>query len=420
MKTDYPCPPRFAERFSAFSQIGSTGDGGVHRMEASAANGEARRQLVSWLKDDGFEVRIDAVGNIFGLLEMAGPDAPWIMAGSHIDSQPQGGCFDGAYGVIAAMEAAKTVRERLATAGTAARANLAIVAFSGEEGARFNTFMGSKVYMGGASVEETLSQKDADGVVAGDALEAIGFLGTDTPPPYPLAFVELHVECGSMLENAEARLGIFERWWGAHKLDIRFIGETSHTGPTPMAKRRDALYAAAMMIVGVRGLADAAPVGELHTSVAKLIVSPNSRNVVPDSALGFVEIRSPSPDVMAANVAKVLPIAENAARTAGVTFEVVRDDLRRPGMFDPELGDLARAIAADMGHVPMGVTTLPGHDAIMMSEVSRALMLTVPSRNGLCHHPDEWTDMADLELGAAWLTAILERLVTEPPAPGHA
>ena len=415
MTATYVCPPGFKTRFEVFSEIGSTGDGGVHRMEATAANGKAREQLVVWLRQEGFEVRVDQVGNNFGLLELAGPDAPWIMSGSHIDSQPQGGRFDGAYGVIAAMEAAITVRDKLKADGSA-KANLAVVAFSGEEGARFNTFMGSKVYMGGATAEETLSQKDAGGIVARDALAEIGFLGSDTPPPYPNAFVELHVECGSSLEEVNARLGIFERWWGAHKLDIRFIGETSHTGPTPMAQRKDAVYAAAMMITGVRRLADAAPVGSLHTSVAKLLVSPNSRNVVPDSAIGFVEIRSPDPDIMADNIAKVTPIVENAAKTAKVDYEIVRDDLRRPGAFDTELGELARSIARDLGEEPVGVTTLPGHDAIMMSEVSRCLMLTVPSRAGLCHHPDEFTDMEDLELGVAWLATILDRLVTNPPA----
>lgn len=416
MTATYACPPGFARRFEAFSEIGSTGDGGVHRMEATAANGMARKQLVTWLREEGFEVRVDQVGNIFGLLELAGPDAPWIMSGSHIDSQPQGGRFDGAYGVIAALDAAIAVRDKLKAEDAGPKANLAVVAFSGEEGARFNTFMGSKVYIGGATAEETLNQKDAEGIVARDALEQIGFLGSDTPPPYPNAFVELHVECGSSLEEVNARLGIFERWWGAHKLDIRFIGETSHTGPTPMARRKDALYAAAMMITGVRGLADAATVGSLHTSVAKLLVSPNSRNVVPDSATGFVEIRSPDRDVMADNIARVTPIVENAAKTAGVGYEIVRDDLRRPGIFDVELGELARSIARDLGEEPVGVTTLPGHDAIMMSEVSRCLMLTVPSRAGLCHHPDEFTDMEDLELGVAWLATILDRLVTDPPA----
>ena len=138
--------------------------------------------------------------------------------------------------------------------------------------------------------------------------------------------------------------------------------------------------------------------------------------MVPDSATGFVEIRSPDPDVMADNIARVTPIVENAAKTAGVGYEIVRDDLRRPGVFDVELGDLARSIARDLGEEPAGVTTLPGHDAIMMSEVSRCLMLTVPSRAGLCHHPDEFTDMEDLELGVAWLATILDRLVTAPPA----
>jgi N-carbamoyl-L-amino-acid hydrolase len=410
-----PCPPRFPERFAAFSRIGSTGDGGVHRVEATPANGEARRQLVAWMKADGFTVRIDRVGNIFGLLELAGPGAPWALAGSHIDSQPYGGRFDGAYGVIAALEAAAALRDEFARSGATPKLNLAVAAFAGEEGARFKTLLGSRAFAGVTPIETVLADKDVSGVSLRDALDAIGFLGDDAAPPLPAAYVELHVECGSQLEAQGARLGVFERWWGAHKLDVTFLGEAAHTGPTPMAKRRDALYAAAQVIAGVRHLADAAPVGALHTSVGKLVVSPNSPNVVPSAVTASVELRSPKGEVMAAARDRLMEMVSVACATARATYRIERDELRRPGRFDEPLASLAREIVRPFGFEPMAVETLPGHDAVTLAAFCPVLMLTVPSRNGLCHHPDEWTAPEDLALGAAWLHGVMRRLALEGP-----
>ncbi len=414
------CPPRFASRFEAFSAVGATGDGGVNRVEGTEANGAARRQLVAWLEEDGFAVRVDRVGNIFGLLALAGPEAPWIMAGSHVDSQPYGGRFDGAYGVVAALEVAGALRDEVARDGGQPRCNLAVVAWAGEEGARFRTLLGSRAFAGATPVETILADRDVAGVSLRDALQAIGFLGRDEPPPVPAAYVELHVECGGRLEAQGRRLGLFERWWGAHKLDVTFLGETSHTGPTPMAERKDALYAAAQVVAGVRHLADAAPVGDLHTSVGKLVVSPNSPNVVPDRATAAVELRSPKPEVMEAARDRLMDLVRVACATARVGYRLDRDDLRVPGCFDAALGALARRLAGPLGVEPVGIETLPGHDAVTLAAVCPVLMLTVPSRNGLCHHPDEWTAPEDLALGAAWLAAVVRSLVLDgPPARGE-
>lgn len=410
---DIRCPARFTEWFDAFSEIGSTGDGGVDRMEATPANGAARRRLVAWMEEIGLQVRIDRVGNIFGIANLAGPGAPLVMAGSHIDSQPFGGRFDGAYGVIAALAAAADLSGRFAAPHQQmAGANLAVVAWTGEEGARFRTFLGSAAYIGRSDPDVELDRPDKDGVAAREALGAIGFLGTDVPPPFPSAYVELHVECGEMLESAGARLGIFRRWWGAHKVDVRFLGETSHTGPTPMARRRDALFAGGLIITEVRAMADRAPARALHTSVAKLIVEPNSQNMVPSSATLSVELRSADGRLIADSYRRLMEAIEDAARQAGVGYEIVRDDLRTPGTFSTELGAVAEKIAARMGVEAVSADTIAGHDALMLSDVCPSMMLTVPSRAGLCHHPDEWTDPRDLELGAAWLTEVLAELVT--------
>lgn len=403
------CPPEFRGWFEAFSQIGTTNDGGVDRVEATPANGLARRQLINWMREIGLKVSVDGMGNIFGIAELAGPDAPLVMAGSHIDSQPFGGRFDGAYGVIAALAAAAALKRSVGPGE--AKANLAVVAWTGEEGARFRTFLGSAAYVGASDPQTELDRPDKDGVTAREALTSIGFLGVDAAPAYPAAYVELHVECGEMLENAGARLGIFRHWWGAHKVDVRFLGETSHTGPTPMERRRDALYAGALVITEVRAMVGRAPAGTLHTSVAKLLVEPNSPNMVPSSATLCVELRSTDAGLIADCYRQLFETIESAAKEADVGYEIVRDDLRVPGTFSPELGALAEKVAAKLGVAPVSANTVAGHDALMLARVCPSLMLTVPSRAGLCHHPDEWSDPEDLELGAAWLTGLLHEMV---------
>jgi N-carbamoyl-L-amino-acid hydrolase len=280
--------------------------------------------------------------------------------------------------------------------------------------------LGSSVHAGLLPAEAALARKDGNGISLREALDAIGFRGTDQAPR-PAAYVELHVECADALEKSGRRLGVFDRWWGAHKIELMFIGATAHTGPTPMAERKDALLAAAEVVTGLRRLADAAPPGTLHTSVGRLEVLPNSPNVVPDRAKLFIEIRSVDPDVMADAHARLMGLIPHAAAIARVAHRIVREEIRSPGAFAPSLRGLAREHAAALDVEPLGLDTIAAHDAVPMATVCPAVVLAVPSRDGLCHSPREWTDPADLELGAAWLGAVLERLVLEgPPAAGPA
>ncbi|WP_051328655.1 Zn-dependent hydrolase [Geminicoccus roseus] len=415
--TNSTCPEGFLDRLDAFSQIGTTDDGGVDRVEASPANGLARRELARRMEAAGYRVLVDGIGNMFGLLELAeqfaGQEAPWVFAGSHIDSQPKGGRLDGAYGVLAALEAGQALKERLA--GRPAKANLAVVAWTGEEGARFQpSLLGSSVHAGILPLEQALARKDGNGVSVADALDAIGFRGRDQAPK-PSAYVELHVECAPALENSNTRLGVFDRWWGAHKLELLFTGATAHTGPTPMAKRKDALLAAAEVITGLRRLADAAPAGALHTSVGRLEVLPNSPNVVPDSAKLFIEIRSVDAKVMADTHARLMELIPYAATLARVAHRIVRDEYRAPGAFEIGLRTLAREEADHLGILPMSLETIAAHDAMPVAKLCPSVVIAVPSRDGLCHSPREWTDPRDLELGVAWLGGILERLVVDGP-----
>lgn len=417
-----PQPPNFEphleleRRMALFSTFGATAAGGIHRPEATPANGAARRALVDWLNEAGFVVRVDPIGNIFGLLAHADPEAPWLMTGSHIDSQPNGGRFDGTYGVVAATIAAIELNRRLAAAGQKPAMNMAVVAWTNEEGARFQpSVLGSSTYVGNLDLDWALARTDRDGTSVADALDAIGFRGSDAPPPAPAAYVELHIECGPLLERAGRRLGTFDRWWGCHKLEIRFQGRPAHTGPTPMGERRDALLAAAAVITGVRQLVADYPEGELHTSVGRIEVEPNSPNVVPSAATIFLELRSADPGVLERSFAGTRGLIENAAAATGAAWSIVRDELRRPGRFNPGLQAVAKSVAERLGHAAMRLDTIAAHDAVPLASICPSVVVAVPSVGGICHAPEEFTAAADLALGLDLLAGMLERLLTEGP-----
>ena len=329
------------------------------------------------------------------------------MTGSHLDSQPRGGRLDGAYGVLASLLAAHDVAAR----GNL-RKGLVVVAWTGEEGARFQpSLVGSSVYAGTRALDWTLARRDGQGISVAEALDAIGFRGTDPAPPLPAAYVELHVECAAELERSGRRLGVFDAWWGAHKLEIEITGATAHTGPTAMAQRKDALAAAAKVVTHLRRMADRAKPGALHTSVGRLEVEPNSPNVVPGRVVMFAELRSASGVTMTRARASLDRALTQACAEVGVGARILRDELRPPGRFAPALRRLARATATALGEEPLPLATIAAHDALPLATVCPSLVIAVPSREGLCHSPREWTDPADLRLGLAWLTAMLERLV---------
>jgi N-carbamoyl-L-amino-acid hydrolase len=411
-------PERLGALMDAFTSFGGTSDGGMHRLALSAEDGAARDALVAWMRREGLAVTVDPMGNIFGLLDLAGPDAPIAMTGSHLDSQPHGGRLDGAYGVLAACEAVKAVRDRLAAEGTTPRCNLAIVDWTNEEGARFQpSILGSSVYAGQLDRDDALSRRDGDGISVGEALAAIGYAGTGTFPR-PQAYVELHVECNGVLEAKGLRFGAITRHWGAVKYRLAFIGKQAHTGATPMAERRDALLGAARLIAQIRSLADGTP-EVLHTSVGRLEVRPNSPNVVPGEAVMFIELRSADQPTMDQAEADMLRAVETIAAETGLTSEIRAIDRRAVGHFDPGLIAIATEEARALGEPTERLDCVAANDANCMIPLCPSVVLNVPSIGGLCHHPDEDTAQADLALGTDLLARVLLRLVVDGLPPGR-
>lgn len=383
------------EEVSAF---GSTGDGGVDRPALTDAHKAARDWFCDELRRRGYTVLVDDIGNVFGQIDLAGPDAPVVMVGSHLDSQPCGGRFDGAYGVVAALVAVEALRQETAARGGRHACNFVIVDWMNEEGARFQpSLLGSSVYTGAIEHNFALGRTDSGGLTVGSELMRTGYMGTDLAPRADL-FLEIHIEGDIKMEDAGVRIAPFIRHWGAVKLRIEVTGEQNHTGPTPMEDRRDALLGAAYIISRVRELADGAP-DTLYTSVARIDVSPNSPNIVPGEAVLFCELRAPEPamlDWAEAHLRQALPAL---ADKASVRIEIVAVDKRPAGRFDPRLVTLAEQAADDFGYPKMQLDTICGHDAVAINAVMPALVFAVPSVGGVIHRHDEYTAPEDLIAG---------------------
>ncbi len=404
----------FHALLSGFSRFGATAAGGIHRPEGTPANGEARQFLADWLKQRGYRLVVDRIGNMFGIIDLAGPDAPMIMTGSHIDSQPNGGCLDGTYGVVAGCVAAETIAADIRSGRLAPKANLCIAAWTNEEGARWQpSTLGSGTYVGDFKLDYALARRDGDGVSVRDALSEIGWLGADDAPSLPAAYVELHVECGPVLERRNLRFGIFKRWWGCRKIELRIDGAPSHTGPTLMSERRDALYSAAQIITAVRSFVDLVPKDVMHSSVGRIEVWPNSPNVVPSRVRLFIELRSADEKVIDDAYARLEAKIAETARATQTQMEIERDEYRRPGRFSDALASLAEDAARDMAIDVLALDTIPAHDAVRLAPFTPSIVIAVPSIGGLCHTPLERTDPADLALGLDVLTNMLRTLVTK-------
>lgn len=396
----------------AVSRFGGGGDGSMTRLALSAQDGAARDWLGAWFRENGFTPQVDRIGNQFGRVDLAGGNAPTIMVGSHLDSQPNGGRFDGALGVVAACEAIRAVRASLAERGLRSACNFVVANWTNEEGARFQpSLLGSSVFAGQAELAWALERRDGAGIAVDEALAAIGYAGIDTVP-VPDAFIELHIEGGPVLEREGKRFGAFTRYWGATKYRLAFLGRQAHTGPTPMAERRDALLAAAYLIADLKDMV--ADYGlDLHTSVGRLEVFPNSPNTVPSEAVLFIELRSGAPAILEEAEARLRTFIAAAAARAGVESEVRAIDLRPAGAMHPGLVRLAERAGARNDAPPRPLDTIGGHDAISLAAVCPAIVLAVPCRDGVMHHPTEFATPEDQAFGTQVLADMLMLLATE-------
>ncbi len=386
--------PRLCQSLAAMARFGATLKGGVRRLTLTGVDGAARDQFVAWARAAGLEVRVDGIGNIFCRRAGTDPDALPVGIGSHLDSQPSGGKYDGAYGVMAGLEVVRSLND----AGITTRAPLEIISWTNEEGSRFTpVMMGSGVAAGVFTLEHCLAQRDADGATVGEALRAIGYAG-DAPAPRLGAYFEAHIEQGPILEAERKTIGVVQGALGQRWFDVVVTGQDAHAGPTPMASRQDALIGASRLVLEVNRIARSHP-DEARGTVGALQVVPNSRNVVPGEVRLSVDLRSATDATLRAMVAALTACArviETECRVAIAMQEVVYFP---PSAFDRDLVGAVRAAAQALGFSHRDLVSGAGHDAVYVARVAPTAMIFIPCEGGISHNELESATPEDLEAG---------------------
>ena len=380
------------------ARIGATPKGGVKRLTLTDLDRQGRDRFVEWCKAAGMTVRFDAIGNIFARRPGADNSLPPVMTGSHLDTQPSGGKFDGAYGVLAGLE----VVRRLNELGIQTRAPIEVACWTNEEGSRFvPTMMGSGVFASIYSAEQMHAQKDVDGVSVGDALREIGYRG-DAKPVKVGAYFEAHIEQGPVLENTKTTIGAVQGALGQRWFDVEIIGQDSHAGPTPMELRKDALLAASRLVVETNRVARTYP-DNARATVGHLRVSPNSRNVVPGAVNMTLDVRNAKDETLLAMVEDLRKSATAIEAECRVTIDVKEVLYFVPSHFDPKLVDSVRASARALGLSCRDIVSGAAHDAVYLNRVAPTAMIFVPCEGGLSHNELENARPDEIAAGASVL-----------------
>jgi N-carbamoyl-L-amino-acid hydrolase len=397
---------RLWQRHADMAKLGGTPKGGVNRQALSAEDAAARNLLGSWAKARGFAIFTDAIGNLFVRREGTDPNARPVLSGSHMDSQPTGGRFDGMYGVLAAFEAL----EALEDAGVKTRRPVVAVAWTNEEGSRFQPgAMGSAVFAGRNALDAMLEVKDWKGVVLKDALaetlQAAPAPLREGRPGFPLdGYVEAHIEQGPRLENEQKTIGVVTAIQGSRRYIVTTEGEEAHAGTTPRAARKDA-FAAAVRIAQAMYEATTDTDDTLRFTIGRVEVGPGSPNTVPGRTTFTIDMRHPDDAVLDAHEKKLTEIV--AAKAAPCPAGIERVVAVPPTNFDPLVVDLVRAKTKALGLSHMDMPSGAGHDAMHIAHLCPTGMIFVPCERGISHNEIENASPQDLAAGARVLVEVL-------------
>ena len=372
------------------AKIGATEKGGVRRLALTDLDREGRDKVVAWMRGAGLAVRVDRVGNIFARRAGRDPARKAVAAGSHVDTQPSGGKFDGNFGVLAALEVMRTLNDH----GIETSAPLEVAIWTNEEGTRFTpVMMGSGAWAGIYTVEHIHAQRDSDGRSVGDELSRIGYAG-DAPMGGTAggtgfdAYFEAHIEQGPVLEAKGLPIGVVVGALGQKWFDVVIEGMDAHAGPTPMELRRDAALAAARVIESVHRIAQAeAPNG--RGTVGMLSVKPNSRNVIPGFAQLSVDFRHPDEAGLERMEQALRTACAEAATRGGVDIDLRPLVAFAPCAFDAGCVNLVRDAARRLGLAHADIVSGAGHDAVHVASVAPTAMIFIPCKDGISHNEIE-------------------------------
>lgn len=405
------------ETNASFGALTETDGHGRTVLPGTEADKQARDYFVEQLTAAGLEVRIDAVGNIAGRWTppTADPAAPPVAAGSHLDSVPAGGIFDGPLGVYAALEAVRTLQE----AAVGLDRPIDVVNFTDEEGTRFGALLGSAVASGNQPPEAALALTDDDGITLDDALTEIRYRGEGVLDAADWdAWLELHIEQGRRLEQAAVPVGVVSAITGMLELDVRITGDANHAGTTPMQRRTDPLPAAAELVLAVEAAAHdlVADSESIVGTVGALEVAPNATNVIPGEIQLGIDIRDVTQSTMAAVRQEVTQCLARLETDRGVETQLTETVAIAPVPMATRCQEALHRGADRTGSEACTLHSGAGHDSMHVADVTDAGMLFAPSVAGISHTPAEWTEWEDCARAASVLAAAIAELATDSAA----
>ena len=389
------------------ARFGATPKGGVCRLTLTDEDKAARDLFSHWCAEAGCGVTVDKMGNVFARRSGRNDAVAPVVMGSHLDSQPTGGKFDGAYGVLAGLEVIRTLNDH----AIETEAPIEVVSWTNEEGSRFQPPMvGSGVFAGAFDLEESLAAKDLEGNTLGGELARIGYAGSvEVGERSVAAYFEPHIEQGPILEAEEKVIGVVTGAQGQRWYEATVTGQEAHAGPPPMDVRRDALVGAARMIGEVRRVGvDHAPDG--RSTVGFVTVHPNSRNVVPGSVFFSVDLRHPDDGALTAMDEALREACSAVALDEGLEINLEETLYFPAHPFDADCVRAVREGAKTLGYAHRDIISGAGHDAVYLSRVAPAGMIFVPCEGGISHAEIEYAKPEDLAAGCnVLLHAVLER-----------
>lgn len=366
---------------------------GLTRLALTDADKLGRDLFRKWLTEAGLEIRIDAIGNIFGLRPGTDPHAPPVIIGSHLDSVKKAGMFDGAAGVLGGLEVIRTLNDL----NIKTKRPIIVASFTNEEGARFQIdMMGSAYFTGMKQAEELYAVADDAGLTVGEELARIGYKGSQTVTPGD--YLELHIEQGPVLDTAGIRIGVVEgiqgiSWWRGE-----FIGEANHAGSTPMHLRKDALMGVVEVAAALEKLAKKIGNATVIT-IGRISAYPDVINIVPGRCTFTVDFRQYSPKLFESGKQEIEQLVRECAKKRGLAFKFKKLVNVEPVIFDNSMTGLIEESAKELGFSTKRLYSGAGHDAQFLAAVCSTAMIFVPSSGGRSHCPEEWTEFCDIANG---------------------
>lgn len=401
---------RLWDSLMELAQIGATPKGGVCRLTLTDLDKQGRDLVTRWAREAGMTVTIDKIGNGFMRRPGRNNSLPPIMTGSHIDTQPTGGKFDGNYGVLAGIEVVRTLNDH----GIETEAPIEVAFWTNEEGSRFvPVMMGSGVFAKAFTLEHAYAATDTEGKTVKGELERIGYIGDQEPGDHPIgAYFETHIEQGPVLEDNDKTIGVVSGVLGIRWFDCTVTGMEAHAGPTPMALRKDAMLAATRIMQDVVAAAHRHPPHGRGT-VGMVQVFPNSRNVIPGRVKFSIDLRNSTDALVDAMAAEVKAFADQVAKEHGVEVHIEMVSSYPAQLFQPECVEAVGRAAAKLGYSHMPAVSGAGHDAVYMAKLAPSGMIFIPCKDGISHNEIEDAKPEHIEAGCnVLLHAMLERAGT--------